>query len=311
MAVQLLLWDQLDENLLLDMPIVMVESYHDCIRHPHHKKKLVFLLSAMRHFYEKHKDKHNIRYIMTEKSIPEVIAEYSEVHMVRPGEKWYIEEVRPILHEDSRFISDVSQFKPCIMEQFYRNMRKKTGLLMQDGKPIGGKWNFDKANRKKMPDNIDPPGIPSFEPDQITLDVIDLVEKKFPNNFGSIYPMWLAVTQEDAQAAFSQFIAKALPQFGLYQDAMRYDSNPFLFHSGISAYLNIGLLNPMAVCKAVEAEYEAGRVSIESAEGYIRQIIGWREYVRNIYWNNDLNQNYLNYTEDLPEFYWTCDTDMA
>ena len=151
-----------------------------------------------------------------------------------------------------------------------------------------------------------------FEPDEITQDCIALTERIAPHNFGDIAPFWFGVTHEQAEAALDYFLVHSLPRFGETQDAMLV-GQAFLHHAVLSPYINIGLLDPIDVCHRVEKEYRKGRVPLASAEGFIRQIIGWREYIRGIYWlkmpeYRDVNA--LNATRDLPEFYWTGDTKM-
>lgn len=199
------------------------------------------------------------------------------------------------------------------MEYFYRGMRRKTGLLLDDlGEPLGGKWNLDAANRRSLPDGMLPPEPARFDPDPITRQVIDLVRSHFPANFGDIEPFWFAVTPADAERAFDHFVATALPLFGDYQDAMKQGERT-LYHAVISLYLNAGLLHPLTVCRRVDAEYRNGRVPLNAAEGFIRQIIGWREYIRGIYrlkMPDYAETNFFGARRPLPEFYWTGETDM-
>jgi deoxyribodipyrimidine photolyase-related protein len=200
------------------------------------------------------------------------------------------------------------------MEFFYRDMRRRTGLLMTpDGEPEGGRWNFDAENRKRLPNGVAVPSPPGFAPDATTAAVIDLVRQRFTNGFGDIDGFNFPVTAREAEAALADFIAHRLPGFGDWQDAMQRDQ-PFLFHAVISPALNIGLLDPLEVCRAVEAAWRAGDVALNAAEGFIRQIIGWREYVRGIYWLRMPEYGTLNALgaeRPLPEFYWSGATDMA
>ena len=198
------------------------------------------------------------------------------------------------------------------MEYFYREMRRKTGLLMAGGEPEGGQWNYDQENRKPAERDLTVPRPLSFAPDAITQEVLALVERHFGNHPGRLEKFDFAVTREDALRQQAYFLRHALPRFGDYQDAMLTDE-PFLWHSILSPYLNAGLLDPLALCRAVEAEYRAGRVPLNSAEGFIRQIIGWREYVRGIYWREGPDyprRNFLEATRPLPGWYWTGETDL-
>jgi deoxyribodipyrimidine photolyase-related protein len=199
------------------------------------------------------------------------------------------------------------------MEYFYRAMRRQTGLLMDGDQPVGGKWNFDAENRKPAARDLFMPRPSGFAPDAITQAVLDLVDARFDDHFGDLEPFWFAVTRGDAEAALAAFIDQALPSFGDYQDAMLL-GEPFLYHAAISQYLNCGLLDPLRVCRQVEAAYRAGKVPLNAAEGFIRQIIGWREFVRGIYWLNMpgyAQTNFFGHTRPLPGFYWTGETEMA
>jgi deoxyribodipyrimidine photolyase-related protein len=200
------------------------------------------------------------------------------------------------------------------MEHFYRGMRRETGLLLDEtGAPCGGKWNFDAENRKRASPDLFLPAPLRFEPDDETQAVIELVRHRFNDHFGELEPFWFPVRRADAERAAKHFLAEALPHFGDFQDAML-QSERFLYHSLLSPLLNIGLLDPLRLCRAAEGEYRAGRAPLNAVEGFIRQIIGWREYVRGIYWLKGpdyLKSNALGATRPLPALYWTGDTDMA
>ncbi len=221
---------------------------------------------------------------------------------------------------DSRFLCSQEQFgewaagrKQLRMEYFYRDMRRSTGLLMDGEKPAGGRWNFDAENRKPAADDLFMPRPLATPPDAITREVLELVEARFGNHFGALEPFRFAVTRAGAQAAFAAFVENALPRFGDFQDAML-AGEPFLYHSVIALYLNCGLLDPLQVCREVEAAWRDGKVPLNSAEGFIRQIIGWREYVRGIYWlkmPGYERSNFFGHTRPLPDFYWTGETSMA
>jgi deoxyribodipyrimidine photolyase-related protein len=191
-------------------------------------------------------------------------------------------------------------------------MRRKTGLLMDGDKPAGGQWNYDAENRKPPRRGEPIPRPLSFEPDAITGEVLALVAARFGGHIGRLDGFDFAVTHEDAMRQRAHFLRHMLPRFGDYQDAML-TGEPFLWHSILSPYLNAGLLDPLDLCRAAEEEYREGRAPLNAVEGFIRQIIGWREYVRGIYWREGPDytaRNFLNATRDLPGFYWTGDTDM-
>ena len=198
------------------------------------------------------------------------------------------------------------------MEDFYHVMRRRTGLLMDGDRPAGGRWNFDKENRRPAKADLLMPRPLSFATDDVTRDVMALVEARFADNPGSLASFDYAVTRADAEAQARTFFAHALAEFGPYEDAML-TGERHLWHSILSPYLNSGLLDPLDLCRRAEAEYRAGRVPLNSAEGYIRQILGWREYVRGIYWREGpgyVERNFLAHKRPLPGFYWTGETDQ-
>jgi len=317
--------------------IVMAEVRDEATYVPHHPKKIAFLFSAMRHraeelradgwrvLYTEYGDRENAG------SIPGELLRRAEetgagkVVATEPGEWRLIEALQdcPLeieMRPDDRFLCSRRDFeawakgrKSLTMEWFYREMRKRTGYLMKDGQPEGGKWNFDHDNRKPAEASdlfrSDPM---SFTPDEITEKVLDLVEREFPHNFGTRRPFDMAVTRGDARRALAHFVKRQLPEFGAYQDAMLVDE-PHLNHALISPYMNAGLLTPQEVCDAVAEAYAAGGVPINSAEGFIRQVIGWREFVRGVYFLEGPDyphRNRLNHQRALPPVYWGAETKM-
>ena len=221
---------------------------------------------------------------------------------------------------DDRFICGILEFQTwaqsrneLMMEFFYRDMRRKTGLLMKtDGTPEGGQWNLDKENRVPPKQGLNYPEPLHFAPDETTNEVIQLVAIRFGGHFGRLENFGLAVTAAQAQSALAHFIQSALPDFGTYQDAM-VTGQDWLYHSWLSPALNVGLLTPLEVAQAAAEAYATGAVPLNAAEGFIRQIIGWREYVRGYYWlemPEVADANALGATRHLPEFYWTGETDM-
>jgi deoxyribodipyrimidine photolyase-related protein len=191
-------------------------------------------------------------------------------------------------------------------------MRRRTGLLMDGGKPAGGRWNFDKENRKPAKADLLMPRPIAFPPDDITRDVIAMVERRFADHPGALKGFDYAVTAHDAERQAAHFVAYALAGFGDYEDAML-TGERFLWHSILSPYINSGLLDPLDLCRRAEAEYRAGRAPLNAVEGYIRQIIGWREYMRGIYWREGptyVDRNFFGHTRALPGWFWTGETDM-
>lgn len=320
--------------------ILMVEVHEETTYVRHHKKKIVFLLSAMRHFADELRQSGwTVDYVKLEDDgntgsfggeIERACHRLSpqKIIVTEPGEWRVLEDMKSWqakfglsvdILEDKRFICSRADFRAWAsdrrqlrMEHFYREMRQRTGLLMDGGKPAGGKWNYDADNRKPARGDLFMPTPPRFSPDQVTSEVLTLVESRFETHFGDLNPFWFAVTRADAEAAFEAFLDNALADFGAYQDAML-KGEKFLYHSVISAYLNAGLLDPLDICHKAEHAYRTGRAPLNAVEGFIRQIIGWREYVRGIYWlkmPDYVASNALDASRPLPEFYWTGETDM-
>ena len=333
----LILGDQLTEDIssLRELDpgkdvIIMAEVLGEASYVAHHPKKIILIFSAMRSFSDKLRSLgYRVEYSFfddpqnTQSLSGELIRraeqfKCSKVTVTQPNEWRVIEDLSNVpltveFKEDNRFISRISEFnnwaegrKQLRMEYFYRDMRRKTGLLMDGEKPVGGKWNYDQENRKPAPDSVLHTGPKCFSNTEHTKSVINLVSERFSENFGNIANFNFATTQSQAEEALDHFIDKALPDFGAYQDAMMMDQ-PFLFHAIISPYLNIGLLKPLDVCKKAEKAFLDGRAPLNSVEGFIRQIIGWREYIRGIYFlqgPNYTQNNYLDHNRPLPSLYW-------
>ncbi len=316
--------------------VVMAEVADEASYVQHHPKKIALIFAAMRKFAARLRDDGwDVRYSELDDtanagSIPGELLRHAEatgadeVVATRPGEWRLIEllddlplKVRQI--EDSRFIASTEEFetwakgrKALRMEYFYREMRRKTGLLMDGDQPEGGQWNYDHDNRKPAPDSIETGGPMQFTPDTVVEEVLDLVEARFGNSFGDLRPFHFATDQGQARQALAHFVRTALPRFGDYQDAMLNDHR-FLYHALISPYLNMGLLLPLEVCEAAQEAYRKGDAPLNAVEGFIRQILGWREYVRGIYFREGpdyTRRNALNHQRALPPLYWGAETRM-
>lgn len=347
-VLRLILGDQLSASIssLRDVGaedvVLMCEVMEEATYVPHHPKKIAFLFSAMRHFAEELREKGlSVRYVGLEdagntnsfegevgRAISDlavtrvVVTEPGEYRLKKVFESWPDKFGIPVdIHVDNRFLCSIPEFKNWAkdkrqlrMEYFYREMRKKHRILVSEkGDPVGGEWNFDKENRKSPPRGLHSPQRISHRKDQTTRDVLELVHRRFADNFGSLEPFHYAVTRQQALMELDHFIQKLLPHFGDYQDCM-VRGEPYLYHSLISSYLNAGLLLPLEICRRAEAAYHAGTAPINAVEGFIRQILGWREYVRGIYWLKMPEygeMNYFNAQEPLPDFYWTAKTNMA
>ncbi|KRS11474.1 deoxyribodipyrimidine photolyase [Roseovarius atlanticus] len=316
--------------------VVMAEVADEASYVGHHPKKIALIFSAMRHFagelqgdgwqvaYSRLDDDETSKSIVGELMRRGQEHDTTEVVATRPGEWRLIEALdnAPLTVKtlpDDRFVASLDEFntwaegrKSLRMEYFYRDMRRKTGLMMEGDEPAGEKWNYDHENRKPASGDMLRSTPMEFTPDQITEEVLNLVEKKFDKNFGVLRPFTYAVTRGQALRALDHFAKNLLDCFGDYQDAMLQDDR-FLHHSLLSQYLNIGLLDPVEICTRVEEEWKAGNVPINAAEGFIRQIIGWREYVRGIYFREGpdyVTRNALGHERDLPWMYWGGETHM-
>lgn len=320
--------------------ILMAEVDEETEYVPHHKSKMAYILSAMRHHaedlrsagwtvdYVKLTEAENsgsftgevVRAIERHKVSALRVTEAGEWRVKAMLDSWPDRFDIPVkILPDDRFLCTHNEFeswardrKQLRMEFFYRDMRRKSRLLMNGDAPEGGQWNFDAENRKPAKRDLAMPKPLHFAPNAATQEVVEMVESRFAGNIGQTAKFGFAVTREDALKQQKHFLEHALPNFGDYQDAML-TGEPFLWHSILSPYINSGLLDPLELCRAVEAQYKAGKVPINAAEGFIRQVIGWREYVRGIYWHAGpeyVNSNALDATRPLPEFYWSGKTDM-
>lgn len=220
---------------------------------------------------------------------------------------------------DPHYLCATSEFaewaggrKSLTMEYFYRMMRKRLGVLMDGSDPVGGAWNFDKENRKTFKTAPGPPPVPEFPPDDITLDVLADIKQHLPDLPGQLGRGIWPVTREQSLEALQDFVDHRLAFFGDFQDAM-WTGEATLYHSVISVPLNLKFLNPREVVQAAVDALSAGRAPINAVEGFVRQIIGWREFIRGVYFfeGPDYEQrNGLDQHGSLPEFYWTGETDM-
>ena len=328
-----------DINIDTDI-VLMAEVSAEVTYVKHHKRKIAFLFAAMRHFAEElRRAGTNVIYCRLddqnnggslESELKQVIAsrKISKLVLTMPGEYRLMEimrswqsklDVAVELREDDRFLCSLDKFnkwadgrRQLRMDFFYRDMRRDHNVLMDGDEPVGGKWNFDSDNREPpVAGMVIPPPL-QFVPDKITNEVLALVSERCADHFGDLDDFGFAVTREQALAVLDHFIDQRLNNFGKYQDAMVLDE-PWVYHSHIGFYLNAGLLLPAEVISAAETAYHSGDVPLNSVEGFIRQILGWREFVRGIYWLKMPDYADLNFFEakrDLPEFYWSGETKM-
>lgn len=345
--IVIVLGDQLDHNnpaliAEYDAPVLMVESVDESKVVWSHKARTILFLSAMRHFAsELRQAGREVHYSTLHETGQSGLVERlvamagsvgaTELIVSEPGE-WRIEQslieaskragLKLRLLSDSHFLCSRDEFskwaakyKQMRMEYFYRDMRKRYQVLMDGGEPCQGRWNFDTDNRgafpKQGPGSISEPA--SFQPDEITKQVIQEVSALLPENPGSVENFSWPVTRMQALKALDVFIETRLQNFGQYQDAM-WTNTPFGWHSLISSSINLHLLHPLEVIKRAELAYREGGADIAAVEGFIRQILGWREFIRGVYWLDMpamRRANFLDASLPLPEWFWTGKTSMA
>ncbi|HLM53471.1 MAG TPA: cryptochrome/photolyase family protein [Pseudoxanthomonas sp.] len=307
------------------------------------KQRIAVFLSAMRHFaWELRERRVPLHYVTLEAAdnrgslgaeLDAAIRRLrpQDLVMTAPGDWRVLQALREVakahrlaleLRDDRHFFSTVREFaaharthKPLRMEYWYRQLRTRTGILMEGGEPTGGRWNFDVDNRQPFgaggPRSL-PPRLRAA-PDALTAEVVAMVEERFPQHPGSLESFDWPVTRAQALRALEDFILHCLPHFGRHQDAM-WSGEPWLYHSLLSSALNLKLINPREAVHAAELAYHEGRAPLASVEGFVRQILGWREYVRGVYWTqmpDYASRNALDAQVPLPGFFWTGDTDMA
>jgi deoxyribodipyrimidine photolyase-related protein len=322
--------------------IFMAEVHEESTHVWSSKARIAVFLSGMRHFRERLLERNwplRYRYLHDPENrgtlrdeLTSAMLELApqKLIMTAPGDYRVLMSLREVarqngltldVRDDLHFLTTVRDFasfskgrKELRMEYWYRQLRRRDGILMEGDQPIGNQWNYDQDNRKSF-GKSGPTGVVSplsFKPDAITREVIDLVSGHFSDHPGSLNHFDWPVTPEDAERALDDFIEHRLPFFGPHEDAM-WTGEPWLFHSRLSMALNLKLLSPRSVIDRVEQAYTHGKVPLESAEGFIRQVLGWREYVRGIYWTrmpDYLDLNALNATADLPSFFWNGETPL-
>ncbi|ELR99277.1 cryptochrome/photolyase family protein [Gloeocapsa sp. PCC 73106] len=307
-------------------PVILIESTEPAKQRRYHRQKLVLVWSAMRHFAETLRGEGwDVTY---------AIADNWEISLETWLNKYQIDELRIMLPNDRTFKTwieslslqcklswlannhflwsqtDFSQWansrKQLLLEDFYRAGRKRFQVLMDGDKPVGGKWNFDKENRHPPRAKLITPEVLRFVPDSITLAVIEKVKALDFPLYGEIEPFSWAVTRSQVLEVLEHFVMNSLASFGPYQDAML-TGEETLWHSLLSPYLNLGLISPLEVIRRIEKAYLEATLPNNSIEGFVRQVLGWREYMQGVYqWvpENYPLLNWFNHTAQLPEFYW-------
>ncbi len=331
-------FDEFDEHR---DAVLMMEVEEESSHVASHRQRTALFLAAMRHFalelaergcrvqYVRLDDPHNSQSFDGEFRRQVGRLEPETVVCTHPGEwrvlemiKGWSAELDPEIEilPDRHFFVQPDEFadwakgrRTLVMEHFYRVQRKRLGILVdEDGKPEGGTWNYDSENREtfKSPPTIRPPY--RARPDEVTRDVIAMIERRLPELPGRLDSFGWPVTRAEARRALKDFIEHRLGDFGTYEDAMWTDETT-VYHSRLSAVLNLKLLNPRECVEAALDAYRDGDAPLNSVEGFVRQLIGWREFIRGVYWHEGADyadRNGLDHHGALPELYWSGDTDM-
>lgn len=320
--------------------ILMMEVKDEATHVPSHKQRTVLFLSAMRHFalrlvekgwrvrYVRLNDAHNTHSFDGEVRRAWKTLNAKRLIVQRPGEHrvmkmaagWKKDFGEVDIIEDQHFLCSTREFgewakgkKSLVMEMFYRRERKRLDVLMDsESRPVGGEWNLDKENRETFKEAPRAPKIYRARRDAITKEVIELVERTFPESPGNVGSFGWGVTRDEAKRALGDFIEHRLARFGTHQDAM-WTGEPWLYHSQVSPYVNLHLLAPMELVEPAIEKFEAREAPLNSVEGFVRQVIGWREFIRGVYWREGPKygeRNGLDQHGDLPGFYWSGETGM-
>lgn len=314
-------------------PVILIESAAHVRDRPYHRQKLVLVWSAMRHFAaELRQAGWQVTYEIAadfQSALQNWIKQQkiTELRIMMPSDRPFARLIAELdlscqvtLVPNNHFLWSPEEFqqwakgrKNLLMEYFYREGRSRFQILMTEGKPIGGQWNFDKENRQPPKQGLHTPKRQWFEPDQITREVIAWVEQGEFSTYGKLDQFRWGVTRSQALQVLDHFITDCLGEFGPYQDAM-VTGEQTMWHSLISPYLNLGLLHPLEVIQAAEAAFHADQLDLNSVEGFIRQVLGWREYMHGLYHyvehsiNEDYAQlNYFEHHQPLPDFFWNAD----
>ena len=325
-------------NRYKDSYFFMAEDFELCTYEKHHKHKIIFFLSSMRKYAAELKaKKFNIKYIQLNKKNRKLTYEdkvkdfiknkkISEIKMFQIEDRFFERRILQFckknkisiqflespmfLNTRNSFKEYLSNIKKPFMGTYYKHQRIEKNILMEGDKPIGGKWSFDEENRKKIPENLYLPSLPNFIEDDFIKDVKKIVDDMFSDHPGKTNNYWLGNSRKDALKALDLFIKNKINNFGDYEDAVKKQS-PFLFHSVLSPYLNLGLITPKEIIKKIIDASKAKKIPINSLEGFIRQVIGWREFMRGIYQNyaDQLeNTNFFNHERKLTDDWYNGTT---
>jgi deoxyribodipyrimidine photolyase-related protein len=315
-----------------NLPVILIESLNHIQARKYHKQKLVLVWSAMRHFAEELKQQ---GYLVTYQECDDFYLglqtwvkenKITELRVMTPNDRPFLSMIENLqlnckiqLIPNNQFLWSREEFsewankrKGLLMEDFYRQGRRKFNILMDEKHPVGGKWNFDQENRKPPKGKLNTPAAKWFPIDEITTEVINKVKSLSCETYGEIEPFVWGVNRQQALEVLDFFIQYRLPNFGTYQDAM-VTGEITMWHALLSPYLNLGLLQPLEVIQAAEQAFYQHQLPLNSVEGFIRQVLGWREYMNGIYHFVEPEYpelNYFNHTQPLPDFFWTGETKM-
>ncbi|MGF1458328.1 MAG: cryptochrome/photolyase family protein [Leptolyngbyaceae cyanobacterium] len=315
-----------------ETPVLMVESLDHVQQRRYHQQKLVLIWSAMRHFAANlEASGWSVTYVKAQDfttPLQQWVRDRNidTLQMMEPNDRPFLTYLQDLdlpcqlqLLPNNHFLWSRDDFqgwardrKSLLMESFYRAGRQQLDVLMTGEDPLGGQWNFDKQNRKPPKTGFETPEVLDFAPDDITQTVITEVQAVDFSTFGDSQPFRWAVTREQALQVLDHFISTRLATFGPYQDAM-VTGEDFMWHALLSPYLNLGLLQPLEVIEAAETAFHEHELPLNSVEGFIRQVMGWREYMRGLYWyvgDDYFDRNWFDHDRPLPDFFWTGETDM-
>ncbi len=314
------------------LPIILIESYSHIKQLRYHKQKLVLIWSSMRHFAEELRQQgYSVTYEIAEDFQTPLESwvkenQIDQLQIMTPNDKPFLNTIEDLklpcdinLLPNNHFLWSSEEFnnwaknrKRLLMEDFYREGRRRFDILMEADKPVGGKWNLDKENRKPPKAKLNTPEPLWFEADEITQEVIQQVDCLNIPTYGDLKQFRWGVTRSQALKVLKYFIDIRLPDFGPYQDAM-VTGEQTMWHAMLSPYINLGLLQPLEIIQAAEKAYHDNQLALNSVEGFIRQVLGWREYMHGIYHHVDADypqQNWFEHNKPLPEFFWTGETKM-
>jgi len=317
--------------------ILMIEGFDLCTRFRYHKKRLVFILEAMRNHADLLREHgFNVTYIALKKTgVQKSFFWHLQEHLKRQKFKrlesyeiedrffrkklaelvkknkleWTTHQSPMFLHSKDEFLAYFNSVKHPRLRFFYENERKKRNILMHENHPIGGQFSFDRENRKRLPKSISIPALPSAEQTKHHQSVCHIVDRLFTNHPGTTHGFWLPVSRSGARKWFQVFLEQRLVEFGPYEDFISFES-PFLFHSALSPLLNIGLITPKEV---IETSLEQKGIPLNSIEGFVRQILGWREFIRGIdecFGKQQEKTNFFENDRRLKPCWWKGETGL-